>query len=594
MATNLGQFEELLPQATSLLALVGALALTWKKRAAWEPVEQDVPRGPQRVAGLVTAVVIGALWWYQKTSSSDVSGSLVSIAIACAAGCAVAVLAYTLLISIFTYEREVVAGSQRTRKEKIIGGFVLTNEAVQARSLHNITIQELLKGAGYDPDKVWTRLSRGAAKVAFSLAYMLLIGCGTVALGAVSMALVPGEERGLDPAVKKWIQEAEALRSGRTIHAGSPLPADAIAARTRFEQAWANAGLAQRKRLDPALVAKALRYTVGVYRIQEQNAAVKPNSLRWAEEQIRFFEEIQKQGPLLEALLDKAAILLDIAQLENTSRDAFSRVSQDGDAVMARAAELAGKDSVKKAEVFRISSRFYYNLARPKSFRLSDDWDNNYLLLAESRAQEALTFAPRDIRNANQLLRATMKAAKNSPQDSDPKWGVKLRDAQRTMKTLWHEIGPTRNGPSARLSPLNVLGTGTLETVAREWNDLPAAARRGGAEKLLAELESDCLPLLREAEAFLQNGELKNSHGFDIYYDLARAHAQRVLMLRVLNPARAASAFVDVQANFVSARENGKASQLDAVTRDLERDLSLSQLSPGEKRQLRTALRGER
>lgn len=589
MSTSLGQFAPFVSQATSLMAVVGALLLAWKKRAPWEPVEEDVPQGPQRVAGLVAAVLIGGLWWYQGSSQSDVRATLVTIAMACVTATVLAVLAYGLLITVYTYERVLGTGPSSTKRQKVIGGFFLTAAAATARKAGQVTIQELFQGAAYDADKVWTRPSRGLAKAAFSLAYMILIGCGTVALGAVGMALVPGESQTLEAATVKWIREAEQAKSASTIHPGSPLPPTLGSARSDFEEAWRSSALGQRKRMDPRELSKALSYLTGVYRVQERNEPTKANSVFWANEAIRFFEETQNRELLVEAMLDKAAVLLEISQLEHTSQEAFLRISREGDEVMTRAAGLA--EPRKKAEVLRISSRFYYNLARPKSFRLSDKWDNNYLLLAHARAQEAVAAAPDDIKNANQLLRATMKAAKNPPQDTNVAWSKKLREAQRVMKAAWAKAGPTTNSPVARLSPLSVLGTGTLEAVAHAWRDTPASQRRAAAPEFAAELEADGLALLREAEALLKNGELRNSYGFDIYYDLARTYAQRVVMLRLVNAQRADREFAEVKANFSAAREGAKASQLDAARKDLDRDLSFSQLSAGEKAQLRDLLR---
>ncbi|MBD3813322.1 MAG: hypothetical protein IE917_14015 [Betaproteobacteria bacterium] len=594
MSGDYGQFGSVVAAAGSLMAAVGALILTWKNRASWEPVEEDIPRGAQRFAGLVAAVVIGLLWYSQHAQVREGASSLPSIAIWCVVAAVVCALGYSLLIGIYTYERQVATGPHSVSRQKIIGGFILKPQARDVLKAQPVlTTQELLKGAAYDADKVWTTGSRSAAKVSFFLAYMGMVVFGTVALASVAMALVqsgpPSPQQVLAEATKRWIEAAEVARKNGTIVSGAPLPTALASPRADFEAAWRNAGLGERSKLEPNVASKALSYCVGVYRIQEENEAVKTNALHWADEAIRHFEERQNRPLLVEALLDKAAIMLDLAQQENTSKDAFENVSKTGDSLMTRVASIASPE--KRAEVYRLSSRFYYNLSRPKSFRLSDAWDNNYLLLAHARAKSAYELMPQDIKNCNQLLRATMKAAKNPPQDMDRQWTQELRSAQAAMKEAWQRNDATTTSAVGRRSALSVLGTGTLEAVARDWHELEPSKRRAAASALSGELASDSLPQLREAEALLQNGELKNAYGFDVYYDIARAYAQRVVMLRLVDRARAAREFPEVRANLNRARENANARQLDAAMKDIELDLSFSKLSVAERGQLASLLR---
>lgn len=589
MSVDYGQFASVVSTAGTLMAAVGALILTWKPRAAWEPTNEDLPLGAQRIAGLVVAVVIAALWLSQRdrpdTPLMIVAGVCLAGAVLCAAG-------YGLLIGMFTYERQVATGPASVVHQKIVGGFSLTPQARQRMTSTKppLTVQDLFKGAAYDPDKVWTRVSRSVAKLSFFLAYIGLVVFGTVALAAVAIAVAqPAKGQTLLEATQRWIDAAEVARAKGTIVSGSPLPTALTVPRTAFEAAWVDAGLKERSQLDASLVAKALSYCVGVYRVQEENEAVKTHALRWADQAIQHFEERQDKPRLVEALLDKAAVMLDLAQQENTTKDAFESISKSGDALMTRAAGIASPE--KRAEVLRLSSRFYYNLARPKSFRLSDAWDNNYLLLAHQRATSAHALDPKDIKNANQLLRVTIKAAKNPPQDSDARWATVLREAQGAMKEAWqrHDAGTT--SAATRRSPLSVLGTGTLEAVAREWHELPQAQRAPAARRLSDELANEALPLLRETDALLQTGELKKAFGFDVAYDIARTHAQRVVMLRVVDKARATKEFPEVLANLARARERASAAQIDAAMKDVQRDLGFSKLSPPERNQLSDLLR---
>ena len=68
-----------------------------------------------------------------------------------------------------------------------------------------------------------------------------------------------------------------------------------------------------------------------------------------------------------------------------------------------------------------------------------------------------------------------------------------------------------------RLSPLNVLGVITLETVSREWQQLDENARRAQSNKYSDELDVDAIAPLREAMALLNNSQLRKAYGFDIY-----------------------------------------------------------------------------
>lgn len=593
MSNDYGQFGPVVAIAGTLIAAATALLSTWTKRTQWALIDDELGQMAQRFGGLVVAVGIGVLWFQHRPGrqswlSLD-SLSLVAIGVA-----ALCVAIYVALRTSFTFEREVSTGPRSIAKRKVLGGFALTAAAKKALAEHTgLSRQSLFKGAAYDADQVWTPLSRALARITLIFSYLGAVAGGTVALASIAIGLLPSDrpsnEQVLASATKRWVESAEAARKNRTIVPGTPLPTGLVEARTAFEVAWRQGGLGDRSQLDPGLASKALTYVVRLYRLQETNEAVKTNSLHWADDAIRYFEERQDRPRLVEALLDKAAIMLDLSQLENASREDFEAVSKTGDALMTRIAGIASDE--KKSEVLRLSSRFYYNLARPRSFRLSDNWDNNYLLLSHEKAKKAQELVPDDIRNANQLLRATIKAAKNPPQDADARWSNELRSAQAKMTALWQQKDGATSDAGNRLPALSVLGTGTLETVAREWHEAAPSVRRDTAHKLLNELQSDALPRLREAEALLRNGELKDAFGFDVYYDIARAHAQSVVMLRTVDRGRAIKEFPEVLANLGRARDNAKSTQLDAAAKDVDRDISFSKLTSGERAQLAALLR---
>jgi hypothetical protein len=379
---------------------------------------------------------------------------------------------------------------------------------------------------------------------------------------------------------ENWINEAENARSAKTLVPGAQLATSLVEARNQFELAWKEASLSERKSLNPEIVSKALSYLNRLYRVLENESSIQPNANYWADEAIRYFEEIQNRAFLTEALLDKAAIYLDIAQLGHNDKLQFEAMAREGDSIMTHAYQTANE--TQRPEVLRISSRFYYNLARPNSFRLSEYWDNNYLLLAYEKAQIAYDMAPTDIKNANQLARTLIKASKNPPQDSNSEWTQRLRASQINLKKSWLKSKTKLVGLNQRLSPLNVLGVLTLETIAREWTELDTNNKKTKASKYVAEIDTDALSPLREAAALLQNSELRRAYGFDLYYDIARALAIKMAIIRITSPKRAIMEFEELKRNLLTAKENAKTSQLESAIRDINNEITFKFLTSSE------------
>jgi hypothetical protein len=186
-----GALSSLVSGAGTLIAAAGALALGFRGRAKWEPSEQDVDRGPQKVGGLLIAVTIAVLW--TQTRNLESLPFLTRTAFILVGSTVAALIVYGILISVFSYDRSTAPGGEIV-KEKIIGGFWLTKAAKNARDNAananppvTLTPQELLHGAGNDPDKVWPRLSRALAKAAFVIFYLALTASGTIALTCASI-----------------------------------------------------------------------------------------------------------------------------------------------------------------------------------------------------------------------------------------------------------------------------------------------------------------------------------------------------------------------------------------------------------------------
>lgn len=189
---NYGPLSDLVSGAGSLLAAVGALGLGWRRRAKWEPSEEDIARGPQRVGSLLAVIAIAILW--SQTRNPIYLPELNRFAIILGIIAVVSLLIYGFLVATFTYFKVTGVSHNKPVEEKIIGGLRLTSAArhsinAAASASRFLTKQDLLAGAAYDPDKVWERWSRGIAKGLFVIFYLGLTVSGTIALACASIIL---------------------------------------------------------------------------------------------------------------------------------------------------------------------------------------------------------------------------------------------------------------------------------------------------------------------------------------------------------------------------------------------------------------------
>jgi len=185
MGDRYGLFTDLIKTAGFLMSAVIAIGLTWRGRARWEPSEEDIPKGPQKVGGLLTAVALVLLWTF--AGDTQHVRFLAIVAVIMAIICLSSMLIYGYLISVQTYD-----GSAKKGQKKLIGGFSYTPAAENAikDSGTPLTAQEFLKLNKYDPDRVWTRSSRAIAKNAFIVFYLGLTLGGSLALTCAAMILL--------------------------------------------------------------------------------------------------------------------------------------------------------------------------------------------------------------------------------------------------------------------------------------------------------------------------------------------------------------------------------------------------------------------
>lgn len=182
MANQYGPLAEVVSTGGSLVAAAAALGLAWRGRTKWEPSEEDLPAGGQKVAGLLAAVAIALLWAENQDPAS--TATLNKILIVGAVGTFVSFLLYSFLIGTQTFTLPTTAPATR-----IIGGFRYTKRAKTKVRDDHVEGDELLEGFCWEVDKVWTRSSRQAAKTTCIGLYTTFVFLGTVTLAAAAVRI---------------------------------------------------------------------------------------------------------------------------------------------------------------------------------------------------------------------------------------------------------------------------------------------------------------------------------------------------------------------------------------------------------------------
>lgn len=196
MFKDYGAFAPIVSTAGSIMAMGAAITLGFKGRAKWEPVEEDVAKGPQKVASAVASLLIVLVW----VQFNDVQhkNTLTRLVIWCSCALIVSLLVYGLLNG-YVYKKVrkkpgSAPSSKATEEINVIGGLWLT-KAARERLLGPeepdapgkqapLTVQRLFAMADYDKDLLWSRPSQQLASMLFTIGYLGLIIAGTVALGS--------------------------------------------------------------------------------------------------------------------------------------------------------------------------------------------------------------------------------------------------------------------------------------------------------------------------------------------------------------------------------------------------------------------------
>jgi hypothetical protein len=191
-----GAFAPIVSTAGSIMAMGAAITLGFKGRAKWEPVEEDVAKGPQKVASIVAALLIVLVW--VQFNDVQYENTLTRLVIWCSSALILSLLVYGLLKGyVYTRVRKKPGSaptSKATEEIKVIGGLWLTKAARKRLSDPEepdapgqqapLTVQRLFAMTDYDKDLLWSRPSQQLASMLFTIGYLGLIIAGTVALGS--------------------------------------------------------------------------------------------------------------------------------------------------------------------------------------------------------------------------------------------------------------------------------------------------------------------------------------------------------------------------------------------------------------------------
>lgn len=196
MLKDYGAFAPIVSTAGSIMAMGAAITLGFKGRAKWEPVEEDVAKGPQKVASVVASLLIVLIW--VQFNDIQYKSTLTKLVIWCLVILILSLLVYGLLRG-YVYRKVrkkpgSAATSKATEEINVIGGLWLTKAAkkrlAEPEEPDNpgqqapLTVQKLFAMADYDKDLLWSRPSQQLASMLFTLGYLGLIIAGTVALGS--------------------------------------------------------------------------------------------------------------------------------------------------------------------------------------------------------------------------------------------------------------------------------------------------------------------------------------------------------------------------------------------------------------------------
>ncbi len=180
--TDYGDLAPLMKSVGWAASAAAAILLTaFGIKTAWAPLQEEIPGGASRIAFLITAGLLGLLWFRAATDVTQ--GQWLLTALYIALGATVAGFAITHFgLSTLIYDHVI----SKTVTKRIVGGFWLKSKAREDLKTAT-TVQGVFRGNAYDQDRVWSRPSRGLAKLVFLLTYLVFTvgGAGALTIGAL-------------------------------------------------------------------------------------------------------------------------------------------------------------------------------------------------------------------------------------------------------------------------------------------------------------------------------------------------------------------------------------------------------------------------
>jgi hypothetical protein len=187
-----GELTPIVETVGAMLSASVAISLGFRRRANFEPSEEDLPKLANRLASALVAIALAVLWsQYANTAHTTL---LLMVTVYSSVIAVVASIVYSILMGTLTVSTTISQGPRKGRAEKRVKGLWKTKGAsVRLEELEKSgkypTDQEFLEGNHYDLDRVWSPSSRALAKQCVALPFVILnisiagaLSCGAMLL----------------------------------------------------------------------------------------------------------------------------------------------------------------------------------------------------------------------------------------------------------------------------------------------------------------------------------------------------------------------------------------------------------------------------
>lgn len=184
--SDFGPFGPVVGYGSAIAAAAGALAFLWAgKLEKWRPPEEDLPGAGKSVVLLFCAVGMVTQWYLARPETAP---WILGVSIAFAMLCMVCFVMYSGDLGTYVYTMLVATSASTTKSRRILGGVELLPAAAEIQRAEGLTIQQLLEGADFDPDRLWSRESRRRVKTRVLLLFLFTLIVGTWSLTGISFA----------------------------------------------------------------------------------------------------------------------------------------------------------------------------------------------------------------------------------------------------------------------------------------------------------------------------------------------------------------------------------------------------------------------